>query len=537
MIDMIWNDARILTVDRSRPRARRVGIHGGRIVGVDEELSGLRAKREIDLQGAVVVPGFNDVHAHSVWFGLTASELDLAGARSAEDVHRLLASVERADGDWIIGAGLDHLNMSTPPARAGLDAVADSHPVFLKTVSGHSGYVNSRALQAIERRHGTAALQDSGLVRDANGEPTGLIEENALRLVQSLFLPYSLGRIEDALERATSQYSTEGITSVTDAGIAGGWIGSSPVEFAAYQNAADAGRLHTRMSPMLTIDALNHRDGDLRTLQAGIRTGLGDDRLRIGPTKIFTDGSLLGSTAAMSEPYCGTDHGHQGYLLDDPAVLRRSALAAAAAGWSLALHAIGDVAVELAVSILEEAQRAQGEPRRPHRIEHGGVVASGHLRRIAAAGIVLVPQPHFIHQFGDGMRELLGEERVDRSYPARSILDAGAILPGSSDRPVADGRPLRVMQSFVERLTASGKAYAPSERITAEEALRAYTRGSAEATGTADRLGQIRSGLLADLAVLADDPTEVSPSRIGDIDVLATALGGAATHDPSHILG
>ncbi|WP_404291000.1 amidohydrolase [Glutamicibacter arilaitensis] len=540
MIDTILRNGRILTCDGAYPNAQRIGLHRGRIVGVDAQLEGYTAQRNVDLDGAVIVPGFNDVHAHSVWFGLSMSELDLSAARTAQDLYGLVAAAAATlpEGQWLIGANLELLNLATEPDLAQLDAAAPKHNLFLKSNSGHSALVNSLVLEQIRRAPGYSTAPGSGVVLDARGQETGLLEENALRLAQELFMPYPLDRIEDALERATAVYASEGLTSVTDAGIAGGWIGNSPIEFAAYQNVLDRGTLRTRMSPMITLDALNLQTAGGRTLQGGIRTGLGDDRLRLGPVKIFTDGSLLGATAAMTEPYCGCDHGsNSGYLQADAQQLTGAALAAAASGWSLALHAIGDAAVELAIETIAEARTRHGAPRIPHRIEHGGYVRPDQIARIAANGIVLVPQPHFINAFGDGMRELLGEDRTRYSYPVRSLLDAGAVLPGSSDRPVAEGRPLRVMQSFVERTTSSGAQYAPEERISATEALRAYTVGSAAATGTADRLGQLRPDFLADLTILAEDPTTIETSRIGSIEVLATVLGGEATHDPRQLLG
>jgi predicted amidohydrolase YtcJ len=539
MIDTILENARILTCDSDHPQAQRIGLHRGRIMGVDSQLDGLSAQKTINLDGAVVVPGFNDVHAHSVWFGLSMTELDLSTARTAQDVYALVAAkaATLAEGEWLIGANLELLNLSTEPTLAGLDAAAPQHPMFLKSNSGHSGLVNSSVLTQIRQSPEYSPEQGSGIVRDVHGNETGLLEENALRLVQALFMPYPLGRIEDALERATAVYAAQGLTSVTDAGIAGGWIGNSPIEFAAYQNVLQRGTLRTRMSPMITLDALNLNIGGARTLQTGIRTGLGDDRLRLGPVKIFTDGSLLGATAAMTEPYCGCEHGNNtGYLQADAQELTAAALAAASAGWTLALHAIGDAAVDLAIETIEKARERFGAPRSPHRIEHGGYVRPDQIARIAANEIVLVPQPHFINAFGDGMRALLGEDRTQYSYPVKSMLEAGAVLPGSSDRPVADGRPLRVMQSFVERTTASGALYGPGERITATEALRAYTVGSAAATGTGDRLGQLRTNYLADLTVLSDDPTTIEASRIGSIEVLATVLDGEATHDPHELL-
>ena len=332
-----------------------------------------------------------------------------------------------------------------------------------------------------------------------------------------------------ALERATAHYVSEGLTSVTDAGVAGGWIGHSPREIAAYQEA----KLLTRMQLMPTIDVLHDLEGHTSEktafgIDTGLRTGFGNERLQIGPTKIFTDGSLLGTTAAMSEDYqCCS---HHGYFQGDVKVMKSQALKAASLGWSLALHAIGDAAVEFAIEVIAEATSRYGQPSMPHRIEHGGVVQDSQIKKIAESGIILVPQPRFIREFGDSMAAKIGEVRTNLSYPAKRLLDAGVVLPGSSDRPVANGSPLKVMEAFVLRETETGEIYGADERITAAEALYAYTAGSAFATGWAGKKGQIKPGQLADLVVLGDNPLEVEPNGISNIDIVATMVGGELVH-------
>jgi len=533
--DLLIRNARILTQDPAHPRASDLVVHAGRILAVDAGADrSVRAIRTVDARGATVVPGFNDVHAHSVWFGLGLTEANLSSARSLGEVYRAVADVANGlpAGAWVIASGFSPLLLGgRQPDRDRLDAVADGRPVWIKHSSGHACTLNGVALELIARTVDLTAPVDCGAVElDSAGRPTGLLAENAIRLVQDIVLPYPLEAIEHALDLATVHYLSEGITSVTDAGIAGGWIGHSAREFAAYQNARDAGLLHVRMQPMVVLDVLHRlkgheRDPVSRGLDAGIRSGLGDDWLRLGAVKIFSDGSLLGGTACMTEEYAGRPH-DRGYLQMDAAELRRAALEAYGAGWALAIHAIGDRAVGHALDVIIEAQRTHGRRPLPNRIEHGGVVHPDQLDQIAEAGIVLVPQPHFITEFGDGMAALLGAERCALSYPARSLLQRGAVLPGSSDRPVSNGRPLDVMQSFVQRLTPSGKVYGPDERISAPEALAAYTTGSAAATGTADRKGRLAPGYLADLVFLDQDPTVGDPSRISQTQVLATMIDG-----------
>ncbi|TFI42545.1 amidohydrolase [Rhodococcus sp. 1R11] len=541
-IDTILTGAQALTMDDSRPFATRIGIDRGLVVGLDSDLDGCTARTTVDVGQATVTPGFNDVHAHSVWFGLSLDEVDLSAARTFDDIYEAIehaASGVALDG-WIVAAGFDAMRLGGVPRIDVLDRVTQGRKLWIKNRSGHACVVNSVVLDTI--LHGDTPTQSGGdIIRDADGRPTGLLEENAMRLVQDLVLPYRSDDIERALDRATGHYATEGLTSITDAGIAGGWIGNSPIEFSAYQNAYDAGRLHTRMQPMITIDALQDirgHDDEPRQhgLPTGIRTGFGDNMLRIGPTKIFTDGSLLGATAAMTEGYHTCPHNH-GYMQGDPTDMRRRALDAHAAGWSLALHAIGDEAVDLAIETIREAHLRDGRRTVPNRIEHGGVIRPDQLIQLSELGAVVVPQPHFIATFGDGMAELLGPRRVDWSYRAQSLLASGLVLPGSSDRPVAHGAPLTVIQSFVERLTESGVMYGADERLTALQALRAYTVGSAAATGSAGFKGRIVPGMAADLAFLSHDPTAVDPSEISKIGVLGTLLGGRPTWDSGALSG
>jgi predicted amidohydrolase YtcJ len=538
-MSILIQNASILTLNEHYPMANRIGIASGVIVGLDEELEGMRFDTTVDAHGSVIVPGFNDAHAHSVWFGLTLSELDLSRAGSVKDIYQLLASHSRRlkKGEWLIAAGFNPLAFGGMTlAIAEVDTAVGERPVWIKHTSGHACFANTAALRIIGiERHLHDGIPGGVVVVNDHGSPTGVLEENAMRLVQNEGLPYSVIDIEEALGRATKHYLTEGITSVTDAGIAGGWIGHSPREFAAYQNALETDRLLTRMQTMISLDALhslggNAADPEILGLDAGIRTGVGGARLQVGPAKVFIDGSLLGSTAYMTDGYEGNLHNH-GYLQQAPDEVRDLALRAYRGGWSLAMHAIGDGAVDLAIEIIGSAEKSFGRHRIPNRIEHGGVIRPDQLSALAEAGIAVVPQPHFITTYGDGMLDRLGPARSAWSYRARSLLDGGLWLPGSSDRPVANGAPLAVMQSFVERLTASGVVYGEAERITALQALHAYTRGSAEVTGWGGKKGRLMRGMLADLAVLADDPTKVGSDRIGSIEVLATVLDGDFVFD------
>ena len=540
-LDLILEDADVLTMDPRRPRASRVGIWRGVVVGVDEELDGLAAAERADMHGAFVMPGFNDAHAHSVWFGQSRLDVDLEGATTATEVYARIGAraATQAPGAWITCTGYDAGHVHGPqPDRDGLDAAAAGRPVLIRHNTGHSLTVSGAVLTWAGVGESVVEQPEGGRIAvDDAGRPTGLLDETAMHLVTRLVQPESLEHIGACLERASAEYAAEGITSVTDAGIAGGWIGHSPLEFAAYQRALDAGRLRTRFQTMVTLDALQSvaghpDDGPQLTLGAGVRSGAGDERLQIGPAKVFTDGAMLGRTAAMTEDYCGGAHGGhgRGYLQQDEHEMRRACLAAAGSGWALAMHAIGDAALDFSLDVIAEALARHGRPVMPHRVEHGGVVREDQVARMAELSVVMTTQPNFISAFGESVRERIGEERALLSYPAGRLLRAGLVLPGSSDRPVAGGRPLEVVRDFVLRRTEQGRDYGPDDRLTVDEALHAYTVGSAEATGWGARKGRLTAGCLADVVVLGADPRAVPAEEIGQIPVQATLVGGELVH-------
>jgi hypothetical protein len=532
-VDVLYR-GNFVTLDPARPTATTIAVLGGRIVAIDADADGLEAASRVDFGERPVFPGFHDAHAHTPSFGIALGELDLSSppVRSLEDLYELVGNQAAAQqpGEWLIGSGYDQNKLGgLHPSRRRLDEVAGARPVWLKHTSGHMCVVNSAVLERI----GPAAHEhiDGGVVElDPTGEPTGRLEERAQSLVQRLVLPRPLTEIAAAVGRAHDRYLAEGITSVCDAGIAGGWIGQSPVELAAFQLAREQGRLRVRTTVMISSDVVHDSgahtaDGIGRALDAGIRTGLGDEWLRIGPLKVFSDGSLIGRTCWMHEEFSDAP-GNTGYPQGDPAELRRTIVDAHRAGWQVATHAIGDAAVSFVLDCYSEALELAPRPDHRHRIEHCGVTTDADLARIAALGVIAVPQARFIGEIGDGMLAALGPGRGRLAYRLKGFLEAGVVLPGSSDRPVVDGRPLLGIADMVMRRTESGQSFAPEEALTPEEALFSYCAGSAYATRTEHERGTLEVGKLADFVVLEDDPRRVAPEAIADIAIAATVVGG-----------
>jgi hypothetical protein len=533
--DLALVNGRMLTMDPGRPTATAVALAGERILSVADDAADLPAAREtIDLAGACVIPGFHDAHNHMAWFGQSLLEVDLGTppVHSLDDLYAALAQRAREQPDastWVVGSGYDENKIGAHPDRLGLDRAVPGRRVVVTHTSGHMCVVSSAVLADLGLAERPVEVSGGRVTVDAAGRPTGLLQERAQELVNPLILPVPMSSLVDAVERAGQQYLSEGITSVVEAGIGGGWIGRSPVELAAYQQARDSGRLPVRVELMVASDVLHDLaahpdDGVSFGLDLGIRSGLGDDWLRIGPMKVFCDGSLIGHTAAMTTDFADAP-GNRGYLQAPAERLDATIRAAHRSGWRVAAHAIGDAAIDVVLDAVERAGREHPRPDVRHRIEHFGVSRADQVRRAAALGVVPVPQGRFIGEIGDGMLSALGARSGD-AYRMRSLLAAGLPVVGSSDRPVVDGRPMQGVHDMVNQRTDSGVPFSPGEALSPQQALAAYTLGSAYASHQERSRGSITPGKLADLAVLSADPTTVDPVALSEIEVALTCVGG-----------
>jgi predicted amidohydrolase YtcJ len=540
-LDAILTNATIWTGEPSRREPpSRIGIWQGRIVGLDDELDGLTASRVIDLDGAAVLPGFHDAHCHTTSFGLNLELLDLRHAVGVDDILRAVAERAAAlsDGEWVIGVGYAAgLAAGEHPDARALDRAAAGRPVWLTHASGHMCVVSSSALAMIRAAHPAHGDLPANFGRDGRGADSGLLEEFDMDIVKDFHGPASIEHLVEVIDRATRSYAADGITSFTEAGIGCPGIDHSPLEIAAYQVAREHGRLFARAQLMVYSELLHelprHNDDPVRRgIDLGVHTGLGDGWVSIGAVKIWLDGSGIANTAASTSK---DDSGH-GDLVGEPEALREMIIDAHASGWQVAVHAMGDTAVDVFLDALERcSEQPQLGSRAPrHRIEHGGLIRDDQVSRIARQGVAVVIQPSFIAEFGDRLRDTLlgGGARAAESFRAASLLSAGIALAGSSDRPVSTNSPLQGVQAMVERLTESGWAYGPAERLGVDAALSAYTYGGAYAARVEQFRGTLTGGRDADLVVLTDDPTKVQPECIGKVGVVATVVGGHPTYDP-----
>jgi len=534
--DIVLENANVITVDPTMPRAASIAILGDRVVGVGERNAfATSGARVLDMEGRTIVPGFNDAHNHMSMYGATLNEVAIqpADAKSIEEIVDAIGrrAAETPPGVWVIGSGYDDNKLAERrhPTRQELDAVSPNNPVLLNHTSGHFCVINTTAMRLA--RVGEVPVPEGGVVSvDKHGEPNGLLEEQAQTLARALLHPRAIADMVENLGAASDKYLSEGITSCQEAGV-GGILGTSePLELAAYQQARNAGRLRVRVTLMPAVETLHatdhHVDDDEPfVLDLGLHSGFGDDWLKFGAVKIFADGSLIGRTAAMFDDFEG-EPGNNGYFQMDEARLHGLIMKAHRSGWQVAVHAIGDRAVASVLDGYGAALDRYPRTDSRHRIEHCGMTRAADVTRIAQLGVIPVPQGRFINEIGDGMARAIGDRRPD-CYRQRSFLDAGVVLPASSDRPVVNGAPLLGIHDMVNQRTGDGEPFNPHEALTATEALRAYTLSSAYASFDEQNKGSLSAGKLADLVVLDRDFTTGDPAEINKTQVVATMVGGS----------
>ncbi len=529
LYDTLFVNGTVVTMNPVHPEASAVLVRGERVVAVgqDEEMRALAAPgaRVADLAGQTLVPGFNEAHNHMLGFGQALGQVDCKapGCGSIAEMQRRIA--ERAattpHGAWIQGRGYDDQSLAERrhPTRADLDAAAPDHPVVIVNASGHLCVANSRALGLAQITATTQPPEGGGIVHDEHGEPTGLLLETAQSLVTSLIPPPTEDDLVDALRRCARAYMAAGITSSADASV------HTAEQFRAFQRAATDGTNPLRTTLMLREHLMPH------LVAVGARTGFGSDRLRCGPIKLFIDGSLIGRTAAVTKPFLhDPDPNNLGLTMMAEDVFQGYVMEAHAAGWQVAVHAIGDRGIEMVLDAYARALAAHPRADHRHRIEHCGILRPDLIGRIREMGVLVVTQPIFITEYGDSFMRHLGEDRAMLTYPFRSLLDAGIRMVFSSDCPVSAFEPLKSIQVAVTERTGSGAEYAPNERITVDEALYAYTIAGAFATFEEHVKGAVAPGMLADFAVLARDPRAVPPDEIAAIPVAMTWIGGEVVY-------
>lgn len=505
----------VITSDPGRPRATAVAIRDSRIVAVgsDGEALAHRSGAEVvDLGGRTAVPGFNDAHCHPMQLGLALSEVD-ASPPDAPDLTALVQRLrERAaatePGGWVLARGYDDTRLAERrhPDRYDLDHASEELPILLTRACHHVAVLNSRALALAGITAHTPDPDGGRIDRNHRGEPTGVLRESAVGLARSLLPEPGADELTAALSRAADVYNSLGVTSAAEAGI------RRSEEMEAYGRFRDRGGSLRAYLMVIADHALEH------FAPSGTRTGSGDERLRIGPAKIFLDGSVGGRTARLREPYLA-DGGNRGLWIQDPERMRDTLRRVHAAGWQLCAHAIGDAAIDLLLDIYEGILRESPRPDARPRIEHCEFVGDeGVFDRISALGAVPVPGTTFLREFRPMYETSLGPERLRYTNALRSFADRGIVAAASSDAPVVTPDPLAGIRTMTSR--------PDEEAVTLEEAIRAYTLAGAYASFEEDMKGSLTPGKLGDVTVLGADLRSADPEGIESSGVDLTVLAG-----------
>ncbi|MFN3936624.1 MAG: amidohydrolase [Gemmobacter sp.] len=511
--------------------AEALAISAGRVaaVGSAADIAAMTGPqtRRIDLGGRLAVPGLNDAHMHLIPYGTAMAEVDLR-PKSAPDLAALLRAVkDRAAvtpaGGWVVGRGYDHFAFDERrhPLREELDAVCPDHPVYIVRTCGHLAVANSRAL-ALAGIDEQTPSPEGGLIERQNGRLTGLLAETGREPVMNVMPAQTVDDLVAAIERGGRDLLSHGIASVMEAaiGIRDGWT-----EMEAYRAAHASGRLPVRVYGTLMGDKV--RSILPQAMAEGLVTGQGDDMFRIGPVKIFTDGSAGGRTAAMTWAYSGGDPDDKGILcIPDQAELDAMVLEAHRAGFQMAVHAIGDAAIDQVLNAYAAALADSPDSSRRHRIEHCGWLRPDQLQRMVELHVIPVPQPAFMYWFGDLYLTVAERARVEASHPMRTWIEAGLHPSASTDCPVTEIDPRPVIYNMVTRRTNRGTVLGADHVMTMAEALHAYTWASAYAEKAEDRKGRLVPGQLADIAVFDRDLFEIEPEQILGARCDLTILGG-----------
>lgn len=527
--DLVLLSARIWTGDPAHPEAQALAVEKGRIValGTDAEIGKRRGGSTVVIDGKNrrVVPGMIDAHTHMSMGGLNLLALDLRRTKDPAEFTRMVADYARSrpPGVWLTDGAWDHEQWSPArlPTREMLDPATGDHPTCLARQDGHMEVCNSLALKLAKIGRETPDPPGGVIVRDGNGEPTGVLKDAAMDAVGAVRPPRTAEELAEGLRAAMRLAASSGVTSVQD-------LPGDAGDLAAWEALRAAGDLTLRVHYRLPLAEWEQA----RDVRARIKN---DEWLRLGGVKGYADGSLGSSTALFDAPYADDPTNRGVFATDAIPLSRMEARVAAAdrAGLQVVIHAIGDRANGEILDLYERVARANGPRDRRFRIEHAQHLRPADVARFGRLGVVASMQPYHAIDDGRWAETRIGRERCRTTYAFRSLLDAHARLAFGSDWDVAPLSPIAGIDAAVTRRTIDGKnprGWFPEQRISPAEALTAYTSGAAWAAFEENEKGTLRPGLLGDFVVLSQDLLAVPPDRIVDTRVDVTVVGGRVVY-------
>ncbi|HXT23666.1 MAG TPA: amidohydrolase [Candidatus Eisenbacteria bacterium] len=524
--DLILHSGNIYTMNGQEPRAQAIAIARGRIVaiGSDADVMNLASTgaKKIDLGKSTVLPGFIDAHSHPALAGVMHLRMVDCDLRSIAAIQAALRgrAAKTPPGEWVLGFKYDDTKTSDgrPLAIGDLDAAVPDHPVQIEHRGGHTIYCNSLAFRKAGIDDKTPDPAGGKIDHDpATGKLDGRAAESARTLFDKV-IPDTVTRSDhrEGVKLISKMLAKTGITSAHEAQ-------GTPTDLLAYQDAREAGELLYR-----AYCFINYRHID-SMIAAGVRTGLGDEWVRVGAMKLVCDGSISERTARLSEPYEGRPNDY-GILVMPEAELYEYGRKAHQAGWQIGTHANGDVGIDTTLRVYERLQREN--PRRDprFRLEHCTLINDDLIARIKALGAIPTPFSTYVYYHGEKMR-YYGAERLNHMFALRSFLDAGIQATQASDYPPGEFIPMMALQSEVTRTDSKGNVWGPKQKITVEEAIRVGTVHGAYASYEENIKGSLEAGKLADLVVLGRDPFKEEPSTLITIPVERTMAGGRWTYE------
>ena len=529
--DLIIHNAHIWTVNLKQPEAEALAVLNGRFVAVGTEAQVMQWQgphtRVVDAKGNRVLPGFNDAHVHFSDGGASLSSVQLVNVTSLEEFVQRIANyaAHAPKGEWIRNGEWDETKWSPAklPTRQDIDAVTPDNPVAIDRYDGHMLLANSKALALAGITAKTPDPPGGVIVRDSNGQPTGALKDAATELLQKAEPPLNFAQRRRAIDSALHEAAMRGVTSVQDMSLDYG-------DLAVYSQLQQEGKLTVRVygAPLIA----NVED----QAKLGLGHAFGSPLLRIGALKMFADGSLGSRTAYFTQPY-SDEPGNRGLLFSDMLPLSRAAerlTRADAANLQVCTHAIGDAAIKTTLDLYQAVDRSDGPKDRRWRIEHAQHMAAADFDRMAQLHVIASVQPYQAIDDGRWAEARIGHDRASRTYAFRTFMQHGVRLAFGTDWPVAPLDPMLTLYAAVTRATLDGKypqGWFPEQKLSVQEAIAAYTIGSAFAEFQEREKGSIEPGKLADMVLLSQDVLSIEPAAIRDTRVLKTFLGGVEIYD------